>query len=54
MHHSEENHPEDSRHSKVSSLGSLVGFAYGFAVGTLMGASIGWIHNKIVYLRNGK
>jgi len=37
---------------RVSFLGSLVGFVYGFAVGTLGGALIGWIYNKIVDLRN--
>ena len=37
---------------RVSFLGSIVGFAYGFAVGTICGASIGWIYNKIVNLRN--
>lgn len=39
---------------KVSFLGSFVGFAYGFAVGTVSGAFIGWIYNKIVYVKNGK
>ena len=37
---------------RVSFLGSLIGFVYGFAVGTLGGALIGWIYNKIVDLRN--
>jgi len=37
---------------RVSFLGSIIGFAYGFAVGTLCGSAIGWIYNKIVYLRS--
>src|SRR3990170_6071174 len=37
---------------RVSFLGSIIGFFYGFAVGTLAGATIGWIYNKIVDLRN--
>ena len=37
---------------KVSFLGSIIGFFYGFAIGTLSGAMIGWIYNKIVDLRN--
>ena len=37
---------------RVSFLGSLIGFGYGFALGTLSGASIGWIYNKIVAFRN--
>jgi hypothetical protein len=37
---------------RVTFLGSLIGFAYGFAVGTLGGAFIGWIYNKIAALRN--
>lgn len=36
---------------RVTFLGSFVGAAYGFAVGTLAGAAIGWIYNKIVWLR---
>ena len=39
---------------RVSFLGSIIGFFYGFAVGTLSGAMIGWIYNKIVLLRNRK
>ena len=38
---------------RVSFLGSLIGFAYGFGLGTLSGALIGWIYNKIVAFRNG-
>jgi len=37
---------------KVSFLGSLIGFAYGFAIGTISGAWIGWIYNKFVQFRN--
>ncbi|OGP63836.1 MAG: hypothetical protein A2169_11140 [Deltaproteobacteria bacterium RBG_13_47_9] len=36
---------------KVSFLGSVIGFFYGFALGTLCGSAIGWIYNKIVDLR---
>lgn len=36
---------------KVSFLGSIIGFFYGFALGTLCGSAIGWIYNKIVDLR---
>ena len=36
---------------RVTFLGSLIGFAYGFAVGTLSGAFIGWIYNKISAFR---
>ncbi len=36
---------------KVSFLGSVIGFIYGFAVGTIGGAMIGWIYNRIVLLR---
>ncbi len=36
---------------RVSFLGSIVGFFYGFALGTLCGAAIGWIYNKIVDFR---
>lgn len=37
---------------RVSFLGSIVGFFYGFAIGTLCGAAIGWIYNKIVEIRH--
>ncbi len=37
---------------RVSFLGSIIGFAYGFAVGTFSGAMIGWIYNRIVGFRN--
>lgn len=37
---------------RISFMGSFIGFAYGFALGTLSGASIAWIYNKIVALRN--
>jgi hypothetical protein len=36
---------------RVSFLGSIIGFFYGFALGTLCGSAIGWIYNKIVDLR---
>jgi len=36
---------------RVSFLGSIIGFFYGFALGTLCGAMIGWIYNKIVDFR---
>ena len=36
---------------KVSFLGSIIGFFYGFALGTLCGSVIGWIYNKIVHFR---
>ena len=36
---------------RVSFLGSIIGFLYGFALGTLCGAAIGWIYNKIVDFR---
>ena len=37
---------------RVSFLGSLIGFAYGFGLGTIAGSSIGWIYNKIANFRN--
>lgn len=37
---------------RVSFLGSIIGFFYGFAVGTLSGAFMGWLYNKIVDLKN--
>lgn len=36
---------------KVSFLGSIIGFFYGFALGTICGSAIGWIYNKIVNFR---
>lgn len=36
---------------RVSFVGSIIGFLYGFALGTLGGALIGWIYNAIVLLR---
>jgi hypothetical protein len=39
---------------KVSFLGSIIGFFYGFAIGTLSGAMLGWIYDKLVALRNSK
>ena len=37
---------------KISFLGSLIGFVYGFALGTLGGSLIGWIYNKFVKFRD--
>jgi ABC-type nitrate/sulfonate/bicarbonate transport system permease component len=37
---------------RVSFLGSIIGFFYGFALGTLCGSAIGWIYNKIVDLKS--
>ena len=37
---------------RVSFLGSIIGFGYGFAVGTLAGALFAGIYNKIVEFRN--
>jgi len=37
---------------RVTFVGSLIGFAYGFALGTLSGAFIGWVYNKIAALRD--
>ncbi len=37
---------------RVSFLGSIIGFGYGFAVGTLAGAFFAGIYNKIVEYRN--
>jgi len=37
---------------RVTFIGSLIGFAYGFALGTLSGAFIGWVYNKIAALRD--
>ena len=39
---------------RVTFLGSLIGFAYGFAVGTISGALISWIYNLLTNLRNRK
>jgi hypothetical protein len=36
---------------RVTFVGSLIGFAYGFAVGTISGALISWIYNKLADLR---
>lgn len=36
---------------RVSFVGSIIGFLYGFAVGTIGGALIGWIYNRIVTLK---
>jgi hypothetical protein len=37
---------------RVSFVGSLIGFAYGFALGTFAGALLAWIYNKVVAFRN--
>jgi hypothetical protein len=37
---------------RVSFVGSLIGFAYGFALGTFAGALFAWIYNRIVAFRN--
>ena len=37
---------------RVSFLGSIIGFLYGFALGTMGGALIGFIYNKIVDLQD--
>jgi hypothetical protein len=37
---------------RVSFIGSIIGFFWGFAVGSLCGTTIGWIYNRIVDLRN--
>jgi uncharacterized membrane protein required for colicin V production len=37
---------------RVSFLGSIIGFLYGFAIGTLGGSAIAFIYNKIVDLRH--
>ena len=37
---------------RVTFMGSLIGFAYGFAVGTISGALIGWIYNKVAGFRH--
>ncbi len=39
---------------RVSFLGSVIGFFYGFALGTFCGGALGWIYDKIVDLRNPK
>ena len=39
---------------KVSFLGSIIGFFYGFALGTLCGGATGWIYNKIADFRNSE
>ncbi len=37
---------------RVSFLGSIIGFFYGFVLGTLSGSAIGLVYNKIVDIRN--
>lgn len=36
---------------RVSFLGSIIGFFYGFAIGTITGSAIGWIYNLLIRLR---
>ncbi|MBU0484650.1 MAG: hypothetical protein KKB30_09070 [Proteobacteria bacterium] len=36
---------------RVSFIGSIIGFFYGFAVGTISGSFLGWLYNKISLLR---
>ena len=36
---------------RVTFIGSVVGFGYGFAFGTLTGSVIGWVYNKLAILR---
>lgn len=36
---------------KVSFIGSIIGFLYGFALAALCGSAIGWIYNKVVDFR---
>jgi hypothetical protein len=36
---------------RVSFLGSIIGFLYGFAIGSIAGTAVGFIYNKIVDLR---
>ena len=37
---------------RVSFLGSIIGFFYGFALGTFCGGAVGWIYDKIVDFRS--
>ena len=37
---------------RVSFLGSVIGFFYGFALGTISGSILGFVYNKIVDIRN--
>ena len=39
---------------KVTFLGSIIGFFYGFATGSIFGTLISWLYNKIVTIRNNK
>lgn len=36
---------------RVSFLGSIIGFFYGFAMGTIIGSAVGFIYNALVSLR---
>jgi hypothetical protein len=37
---------------RVSFVGSIIGFFWGFVVGFWCGTAIGWIYNRLVELRN--
>ena len=37
---------------RVSFLGSLIGFLYGFAIGTFCGSALGYFYNRIADYRN--
>lgn len=37
---------------RVTVLGSFIGFGYGFVTGFFTGATIGWLYNSIVRLRD--
>ena len=37
---------------RVSFVGSIIGFGYGFSLGTLSGALFAWIYNKIAEFRH--
>ena len=37
---------------RVSFIGSIIGFLYGFAIGSICGTAIGFIYNKIVDIRH--
>ncbi|NIX14436.1 MAG: hypothetical protein GWN11_00770 [Candidatus Dadabacteria bacterium] len=39
---------------KVTFLGSIIGFLYGFATGSIFGTLISWVYNKIITIRNSK
>jgi hypothetical protein len=37
---------------RVSFLGSIIGFLYGFAIGTFSGSALGYVYNKIADFRS--